>query len=100
MQWGSDNARRTNILVPISDNGARLIFNQVRRIRADGGTRPIYAIDLNKKWAKYKVWESSNYGEMCAQNYIIFISDGHWMQPRPSTRKIKKYEKLSLIKVN
>ena len=45
---GSNNASRTNILVPISDNGARLIFNQVRRIRATGGTRPIYAIDLAK----------------------------------------------------
>ena len=44
MQWGSNN-RRTNIFVPISDNGARLIFNQVRRIRHIGGTRANICID-------------------------------------------------------
>ena len=77
---GSNNASRTNILVPISDNGARPIFNQVRRIRATGGTRPIYAIDLAKKYydGEQRFGKVPNYGETCAQEYIIFISDGHW----------------------
>ena len=80
MEWGSNNNSRTKILVPISDNGASRIFRQVNRIRAVGGTRPVFAID---KAYKYYTGQTNfgavpNYGETCAQNYIIFISDGQW----------------------
>ena len=96
MQWGSNNASRTNILVPISDNGARLIFNQVRRIRATGGTRPIYAIDLAKKYydGRTRFGKVPNYGETCAQNYIIFISDGHWSNHALLLERLKSMKNL------
>ena len=80
MEWGSNNNSRTKILVPISDNGARQIFRQVNRIRAIGGTRPVFAIDKANKYYKGQTGFGAvpNYGETCAQNYIIFISDGQW----------------------
>ena len=32
------------MIVPISENGARQIFNQVRRVNHIGGTEPEYAL--------------------------------------------------------
>ena len=85
MQWGSNNKRRTNMIVPISENGARQIFNQVRRVRHSGGTEPEYALaEANRYWAGQKMLSKQqfpippNYGQECTQNYIIFISDGQW----------------------
>ena len=55
MQWGSNNRNRTNMLVPISENGARQIFNQVRRVRHIGGTEPEYALaEANRYWTGQK----------------------------------------------
>ena len=80
MEWGSNNTRRTRVLVPISTRGAAQIFNRVNRIYYDGGTRAHYALRKAEEYytGQTRFGKVPNYGEECALNFIIFISDGEW----------------------
>ena len=78
MEWGSPN--RMRLLVPISDNGAARIYNSVGRVAARGGTDLNYALNFARRYYTGQTQYGSvpNYGQDCAQNYIIVISDGIW----------------------
>ena len=77
MEWGSP--RKTRIRVPISANGASRIFTNVDGIRADGGTDLKNA--LNKMRNQFVNGRVPDWTLECSANYLIVISDGHWMQP-------------------
>ena len=74
MEWGSNNTRRTRVLVPISTRGAAQIFNRVNRIYYDGGTRAHYALRKAEEYytGQTRFGKVPNYGEECALNFIIF----------------------------
>ena len=79
MEWGSPN--RMRLLVPISDTGASRIYNSVGRVSARGGTDLNYALNFARRYytGQTRYGSVPNYGQDCAQNYIIVISDGIWM---------------------
>ena len=76
MQWGSNNKRRTNMIVPISENGARQIFNQVRRVNHIGGTEPEYALaEANRYWTGQKMLSKQQFQflQTTAKNVLKII---------------------------
>ena len=79
MEWGSP--RNLRIIVPISDNGASRIFRRVNNIRARGGTDLNYALNKARQYytGQSRFGAVPNFDKPCAQNYIIVISDGIWM---------------------
>ena len=74
IEWGSPN--RLRLLVPISDNGASRIYNSVGRVAARGGTDLNYALNFARRYYTGQTQYGSvpNYGQDCAQNYIIVIN--------------------------
>ena len=78
MEWGGPH--RTKVVVPISDRGAATIFNRVRQIRPGGGTDLAQALRkaTNYYTGNTRYGAVPHFGEDCAQNFIIVISDGFW----------------------
>lgn len=76
MQWSVPSYDR--ILVPISSNGANLIYNAVDNVSAVGWDTQLYGALLTAR--SYFFGSSSPIisGATCQKNFIIVISDGYW----------------------
>ena len=77
MEWGWYWNPYLRLRVPVSSNGAKLIFNDVDQVRAYGGTYLLQA--MNKAREYYTGSQSPRIANAkCQLNYIILISDGVW----------------------
>lgn len=69
----------TRMLVRITSNGARQIYNIIDNVKAGGGTYLLNGMNLARQ-----EFAGSNSpiikGADCQQNYLIVISDGDWAQ--------------------
>jgi len=76
MQWSVPYYNR--ILVPISSNGANLIYNAVNNVSAVGWDTQLYGALQTAR--SYFFGSSSPIisGATCQKNFIIVISDGYW----------------------
>ena len=85
MEWGYYWYPYLNLRVPISKDGARLIYSDVDKIKAGGGTYLYEAMSYARNyWSGNLRQRGTNYpspiipNATCQLNYIIVISDGDW----------------------
>ncbi len=95
MEWGyptrlsidPNQAGGLRLRVPVSPQGANLIYNDVDKVIAEGSTRLDSALNLAKQYFNYGTSQSVNNifynspiipGASCQLNYLIVISDGEW----------------------
>lgn len=95
MEWGypfrlstlADNAGGLRLRVPVNNNGAKNIFNDVDKIIANGSTNLDDALTLAKNYFNSGTNQSidsiyypspMDRNALCQLNYLIVISDGEW----------------------
>tara|TARA_B100000029_G_scaffold149052_1_gene144337 strand:- start:515 stop:4225 length:3711 start_codon:yes stop_codon:yes gene_type:complete len=69
----------TRIRVPVSPDGARLIYKDIDNVKAGGGTYLKQALDLARSYFTGSTSPRIP-GAKCQANYLIVISDGVWAQ--------------------
>ena len=97
MEWGWYWNPYLRLRVPISSNGAKLIYNDVDHVRAYGGTFLLQA--MNKARQYYTGSQSPGLANAkCQLNYIILISDGVWRSHSSAMNVVKNMKNQYGIK--
>ena len=95
MQWGNGFSPYLKLRIPVSSNGASLIYTDIDNVRGGGGTQLLEAMQYARQyWTNGVTVNGVKYnsprlnGAACQLNFNILISDGEWWNHTKAMRVV------------